>query len=96
VTWKQSDPPRGIKPDPGLYGLDDFSEHIVGNVFIGLENDLPAILKIGRLRISFDLIRHLVENADVLKHDCKVDMKIPGQFIYPEDLENGIMGARSG
>src|SRR6266436_4866172 len=93
---KQSDPPGCIKPDPGLYGLHDVAEHIVGNIFIGLENDMPAVLGIGQLWISFDPIRHLVENADILKHDFKVDMKIPGQFICPEDIENGLMGARFG
>jgi len=57
---------------------------------------MPAVLKIRLLCISFDLIRHLVENAEILKHDFKVDMKITGQFICPEDIEDGIMGARFG
>jgi len=96
VPANQSAPPGCIKPDPGLYGLNDFAEHIVGNISVWLENDMPAILKTRQLWISLDLIRHFVENADILKHDFKVDMKIAGQFVCPEDTENGIMGARFG
>ena len=93
---KQSHPPGRLKPDPGPYGLNDFAEHIVWNIFIGLEHDMPAVRDVRELWLSFDLIRNLVENADIFKHDFKIDMKIAGQFIGPEDIENGVMGTRFG
>ena len=93
---KRHDPPRRIKPDPDLNGLDDFAEHIVGNVFIWHKHDVPAVRGIGQPRSWFDLIRDLVESADILKHDFEVHMKIAGQFICPEDIESSIVGSRFG
>ncbi len=93
---KQLDPPRRLTAESGPYGLHDFAERIVGNILVGLEHHMPAVRGIGQLWIWFDPIPDLAENADILKHDFKIDMKIAGQLICTKDIESGGIGSPSG
>jgi hypothetical protein len=92
---QQSAPPGHVKPNPGFYRCDDVIEFIVRDGVIACEHDMTAILE-GKRGAWLHLISDHLRHTHVIENGFKIAMKITAQFVGLENIENGVVGSRSG